>query len=102
MAGAAVLVLAFLVGTLGYLHECELLYLTETAKQILKYLSANVSTELASIAITILFADMLYQHRETEREKRRQGPRCALRSRMAPALTYRCLSSRLALRSRLL
>jgi len=65
------LVLAFLVGTLGYLNERELLYLTETAKQILKYLSANASTELASIAITILFVDALYQHRETEREKRR-------------------------------
>ena len=71
IAGAAVLVLAFLVGTLGYLNERELLYLTETAKQILKYLSANVSTELASIAITILFVDALYQHRETEREKKR-------------------------------
>ena len=71
IAGVAVLVFAFLVGTLGYLNERELLYLTETAKQILKYLSANVSTELASIAITILFVDMLYQHRETEREKRR-------------------------------
>jgi len=71
ITGAAVLVFAFLVGTLGYLNERELLYLTETAKQILKYLSANVSTELASIAITILFVDMLYQHRETEREKGR-------------------------------
>jgi len=65
-----VLVLAFLVGTLGYLNERELLYLTETAKQILKCLSANVSTDLASIAITILFVDALYQHRETEREKK--------------------------------
>jgi uncharacterized protein YjbI with pentapeptide repeats len=71
IAGAAMLVLAILVGMLGYLNERGLLYLTETAKQILKYLSANVSTELASIAITILFVDALYQHRETEREKRR-------------------------------
>ena len=71
LAGAVLLVLAFLVGTLGYLNERELLYLTDTAKQILKYLSASVSTELASIAVTILFVDMLYQHRETEREKRR-------------------------------
>ena len=65
------LMLAFLVGTLGYFNERELLYLTETAKQILKYLSANVSTELASIAITMLFVDALYEHRETEREERR-------------------------------
>ena len=71
IAGAAALVLAFLIGTVGYLNERELLYLTETAKQILKYLSANVSTELASIAITMLFVDALYQHRETEREKKR-------------------------------
>jgi len=71
IAGIALLMLAFLVGTLGYFNERELLYLTETAKQILKYLSANVSTELASIAITMLFVDALYEHRETEREKKR-------------------------------
>ncbi len=71
IAGVALLILAFLVGILGYFNERELLYLTGTAKQILKYLSANVSTELASLAITILFVDMLYQHREMEREKRR-------------------------------
>jgi hypothetical protein len=71
IAGVVLLMLAFLVGTLGYLNERELLYLTETAKQILKYLSANVSTELASLAITMLVVDALYQHRETEREKRR-------------------------------
>ncbi len=45
------LVLVFLVGALGYLNERELLYLMETARQILKYPSANVSTELASIPI---------------------------------------------------
>ena len=71
IAGAALLVLALLVGTLGYVNERELLHLTETAKQILKYLSANASTELASIAITILIVDALYQRRETEREKKR-------------------------------
>jgi len=66
IAGVVLLMLAFLAGTLGYFNERELLYLTETTKQILKYLSANVSTELASIAITILFVDALYEHRETE------------------------------------
>lgn len=71
ITGAALLVLALLVGILGYLNERGLPYLTETAKQILKYLSANVSTELASIAITMLFVDALYQRREEEREKRR-------------------------------
>ena len=71
IAGAAALALASLIGTLGYLNERELLCLTETAKQILEYLSANVSTELASIAITILFVDCLYQRREREREKGR-------------------------------
>jgi len=71
LAGIALLLLAILVGTLGYLNEHGGLYLTETAKQILKYLSANISTELASIAITILVVDALHQHRETEREKER-------------------------------
>ncbi len=71
VVGVALLILAFLVGALGYLNERGLLYLTDTAQQILTYLSANVSTELASIAITILFVDALYEHRETEREKKR-------------------------------
>jgi hypothetical protein len=71
IAGAAALVLAFLIGIVGYLNERELLYPTETVKQLLKYLSANVSTELASVAITLLFVDCLYQRREEEREKRR-------------------------------
>jgi len=71
LAGVALLVLAFLAGTLGYLNEHGGLYLRETPRRILAYLSANVSTELASIAITILVVDALYEHRETEREKRR-------------------------------
>lgn len=72
IAGVALLALAFLVGSLGYFNELgELLYLTETAQQIIAEFYASVSTELASIAITILFVDALYQHRETEREKRR-------------------------------
>lgn len=71
LAGVALLVLAFLVGILGYLNEHGGLHLQETPRRILAYLSANVSTELASIAITMLFVDALYQHRETEREKRR-------------------------------
>ena len=71
IAGTVLLVLAILVGIFGYLNERELLYLAETTRQILKYLSANVSTELASLAITILFVDALYECREREREKRR-------------------------------
>jgi len=71
LTGVALLVLAFLVGALGYLNEHGGLYLWETPRRILEYLSANVSTELASIAITMLFVDALYEHRETEREKKR-------------------------------
>jgi len=71
IAGVAVLVSAFLVGILGYLSQHGYIHLREATRQILAYLSANVSTELASIAITILVVDALYEHRETEREKRR-------------------------------
>jgi hypothetical protein len=71
LAGVALLVLAILVGILGYLNEHGGFYLRETPRRILAYLSANVSVELASIAITIIFVDALYQHRETEREKKR-------------------------------
>ena len=71
LAGVALLALAFLVGTLGYLNQHGYIYLRKTPRRILEFLSANVSTELASIAITILVVDALYEHRETEREKKR-------------------------------
>lgn len=71
IAGVALLVLAILVGILGYLNQHGCTYLRGTPQRILEYLSANISTELASIAITILVVDALYEHRETEREKKR-------------------------------
>ncbi|MBC8248876.1 MAG: pentapeptide repeat-containing protein [Anaerolineales bacterium] len=71
LAGLALLALAFLIGALGYLNELGWLYLAETPRRIIAEFYANVSVELASIAITILVVDALYQRRETEREKKR-------------------------------
>ena len=71
LTGIVLLLLAILVGILGYLNQHGCVYLRETPRRILEYLSANFSMELVSIAITILFVDELYQRRETEREKRR-------------------------------
>jgi len=65
LAGVALLALAFLIGA----YEGR--YLQKTPRQIIADFYANASTELASIAVTILIVDALYQRRETEREKRR-------------------------------
>ena len=65
------LVLALLVGGVNYLNQRGLLYLQETLRQIVVAFDTNATTELASLAITILVVDALYEHRETEREKRR-------------------------------
>ena len=59
LLGFALLVLAILIA-FGYLNELGWLDR-----------ASNVSTELASIAITILVVDTLYEHREREREKKR-------------------------------
>ena len=71
ITGAVVLLVAIAIAVLGYLNELERLYLTETAQKFIEYLFANVSVELASIAITMVFVDALYDRRETEREKKR-------------------------------
>jgi len=65
------LVLACLVGALNYLNQRGLFYLPETLRQIVIAFDTNATTELASLAITILVVDALYEHRETEREKKR-------------------------------
>ncbi|MFH1486658.1 MAG: pentapeptide repeat-containing protein [Chloroflexota bacterium] len=68
--GLRLLVLALLVGVVGFLNQHGFLYLGEAIGHFLQDFYANLSTELASIAITVLVIDVYYQHRETEREKR--------------------------------
>ena len=66
LVGVVLLALAFLIGALGYLNERGLLYLTETAGQIIADFYAQASTELMGVAIIILAIETLYQRRETE------------------------------------
>jgi DNA-binding XRE family transcriptional regulator len=54
----------------GYLNQNGHLYLGEALGNLLGDFYANASTELVSIAITVLIIDALVQRRETEREKR--------------------------------
>ena len=69
--GVALLALAFLIGVLGYFNQRGWFYLPEALRQIVVAFDNNATTELASIAITILVVDRLYKNRETEREKKR-------------------------------
>jgi hypothetical protein len=67
----ALLVLAILIGALGYLNEVGWRYLADSPRRIIAEFYANFTTELVSVAFTILVVDRLYQRREKEREKKR-------------------------------
>lgn len=68
--GYILVVLAALIGALNCLNQRGMFYLPETLRRMIVAFDNNATTELASIAITILVVDRLYQHRETEREKK--------------------------------
>ena len=54
----------------GHFNQHGNLYLGGWAGRFLQDYYATISMGLASIAITVLIADILHQHRDTEREKR--------------------------------
>jgi len=68
--GLLLLATAVLVALVGYLNQRGSLYMGEWVGAFLQDYYANISTELASIAITVLIVDALYQQRDVEREKR--------------------------------
>lgn len=68
--GIIMLVIAGLVALVGYLNQHQGIYLGQLLGNLLTDYYANISTELASIAITVLIIDYLVQKREVEREKR--------------------------------
>jgi len=70
--GLLLLATAVLVALVGYLNQrgSLCLYIGEWVGGFLQDYYANISTELASIAITVLIVDVLYQQRDVEREKR--------------------------------
>ena len=69
--GIVSLLSALLITALEYLNKRGSFYLPETLRQIVEAFDTNATTELISIAITLLFVDWLYRRREEEREKRR-------------------------------
>jgi uncharacterized protein YjbI with pentapeptide repeats len=68
--GILLLVVSGLVLLVGYPNQYRSLYLGEFIGNLLHDYYASVSTELASIALTVLIVDKLYQQRNIEREKR--------------------------------
>jgi len=68
--GLLLLGIALTIGLVGYLNQHRGLYLGELVGNLLRDFYANVSAELASIAITVLIIDVIYQQRDIEREKR--------------------------------
>jgi hypothetical protein len=68
--GSVILIIAIIIGVLGYLNQYKVIYLGEFIENFLSFLSANIATELISIAITVLIIDYLVRMREEEREKR--------------------------------
>lgn len=67
MAGA-LLIIAVLVGISGFINQHSGLF---TPLPLVADFYANVSAELASIAITVLLIDSLYQRHETNQERAR-------------------------------
>lgn len=70
-AGVLLLVAATIIGVAGYQIEHEFLSLGDFLNSLLTSVWANASTELVSIAITLIFVENIFsQRREAEREKR--------------------------------
>ena len=69
--GVISLLSALLIGALSYLNQRGLRYLPETLRRIVVAFDNSATIELLSIAATILVVNVLYQRRDTEREKRR-------------------------------
>jgi hypothetical protein len=68
--GIVMLGIGALVALVGYLNQHHGLYLGQFLGNLLADCYANISTELASIAITVLIIDYLVQKRDEAREKR--------------------------------
>lgn len=66
--GAIFLIIALLCGLLGYINQHSKIYIPEP---IIADFYANVSAELASIAVTVLIIDYLNERRATQQEKER-------------------------------
>lgn len=64
--GYCLLGIALLIGIVGYFNQHGCLYLGKCADNFLQDFYANLSAELASIAITVLIIDEVYRQRETE------------------------------------
>jgi uncharacterized protein YjbI with pentapeptide repeats len=69
--GGAMLAIAVAIGTIGYLNQHGALDLGEKVGILLSDFYANFSTELASIAITVLLIDSLQKRHETQQHKER-------------------------------
>ncbi len=67
MVGILLLLGSFIVGTGGYIIEHEAFNL----RTLVNDFYANIASELASIAITVLIIDSLYQQRQVKQEKER-------------------------------
>jgi hypothetical protein len=68
--GLSLLAIAVLIAVVGYTNHYGNLYLGEWVGGFLQDYYANISAELVSIAVTVLIVDVLYEQRNTAREKR--------------------------------
>mgnify|MGYP000963431934 CR=1 FL=1 len=68
--GYIFIVFAILVGLLGFLTQRAFLDLGIILNALLQEYYANVSTEIISIAITVLIIDSIYERRDIDREKK--------------------------------
>jgi uncharacterized protein YjbI with pentapeptide repeats len=68
--GFFLLLLAIAIFVIGYLDQNEGPYFVEPVSNFLRIEYANLSAELFSIAITVLVIDVIYEWRNTEREKK--------------------------------
>lgn len=67
--GIMLMLIGIAVGFLGYFNRYEKLQLGEFANRFLSDFYANISTDLVSIALTILVIDYLNEKRATEQKK---------------------------------
>lgn len=75
--GLCILFFALVIAVLGYINQNATVYIGVVNKRVERFVDAplitdfyaNLSTELASIAVTILIVDSLYRRRNEEQEK---------------------------------
>lgn len=68
--GYILFAIAIMIGILGFTNQRELISFGNTWDSLIQEFYANISTEIVSIAVTVLIIDSIYERRDIAREKK--------------------------------